>query len=262
MFVEGSLLADHFLIGAALLIAASFIAGFIDSIAGGAGLVLIPSFILAGLPTQLALGQEKLVSTLGTLSAIRTFHRSGVIVWSFVAVGVPAALLGAYAGARAILYLDEETAGRIVALLLPVALMIFLIPRTQRTEEGGSAVSDFKRKVLFPLLAFGIGFYDGFFGPGTGTLLILAMHLVMGLSLVAASATSKLFNLASNVGAFIAFALAGKMLWGLGVPMIAASMAGNHLGSRMTLSRGDRLIRPILLTMMILLTGTLMVKYF
>ncbi|WP_292657910.1 TSUP family transporter, partial [Nitratifractor sp.] len=106
MYLEGSVLADSFIMGLCLLILASFVAGFIDSVAGGAGLVLVPSFILAGLPPQIALGQEKLVSTLGTLSAIFNFIRSKKIRWDLVAIGVPAALIGAYIGAEAILYLD------------------------------------------------------------------------------------------------------------------------------------------------------------
>jgi uncharacterized protein len=102
MYIEGSLLAEYFLLGLGFLILASFIAGFIDGVAGGAGLILVPAFILAGLPPQIALGQEKLVSTLGTVTAIFNFFKSKKILWNFVAIGVPTALIGAYVGARAI----------------------------------------------------------------------------------------------------------------------------------------------------------------
>lgn len=118
MYVDGSLLADSFAVGLAFLIFASLVAGFIDSVAGGAGLVLVPSFILAGLPPQLALGQEKLVSTLGTLSAIFNFFKSKKILWNFVAIGVPSALIGAFMGAKAILYFDQETVGKVIASIV------------------------------------------------------------------------------------------------------------------------------------------------
>lgn len=116
MYIEGSLLADAFIWRLCLLIIASFMAGSIDSVAGGAGLVLVPSFILAGLPPQVVLGQEKLVSTLGTFSAIFNFFRNKKILWSFLTIGVPSALIGAFIGAKAILYLDKNTVGQIIVL--------------------------------------------------------------------------------------------------------------------------------------------------
>ncbi|WP_456431275.1 sulfite exporter TauE/SafE family protein [Nitratifractor sp.] len=260
MYLEGSVLADSFIMGLCLLILASFVAGFIDSVAGGAGLVLVPSFILAGLPPQIALGQEKLVSTLGTLSAIFNFIRSKKIRWDLVAIGVPAALIGAYLGAQAILYLDENTAGKVIVSMMPLGLLFAFLPK--RNNEGKVETPLFKKTLLFPSVALIIGFYDGFFGPGTGSLLIIALHYIMGLSLVTASATSKIFNFSSNVGAFLSFFMAGKMLFAIGIPMVIASILGNYLGSHMTIKRGDNFIRPILFGMIFLLFGTLIYKYY
>ena len=260
MYIEGSLLADSFLLGLGLLILASFVAGFIDSVAGGAGLVLVPSFILAGLPPQMALGQEKLVSTLGTFSAIFNFFKSKKILWSFVAIGVPAALIGAYIGTKAILYLDEDIVGQVIVFMMPIGLLFSFLPKKDDTAK--IEITKFKKVILFPLVTLTIGFYDGFFGPGTGSLLIIALHYIMGLSLVASSATSKIFNLASNVGSFIAFFMAGKMLFTIGAPMIGASIAGNYIGSHMTIKRGDSFIKPILFGMIFLLFVTMVYKYF
>ena len=111
-------------------------------------------------------------------------------------------------------------------------------------------------------MAFIIGFYDGFFGPGTGSLLILALHYVMKLNLTNASATSKIFNLASNIGAFVAFAIAGKMLFLIGIPMIVASVVGNFIGSHLAISKGDVFIRPVLFGVIFLLFATLVYRYF
>jgi len=260
MYIEGSLLADTFIWGLCLLILASFIAGFIDSVAGGAGLVLVPSFILAGLPPQIALGQEKLVSTLGTFSAIFNFFKSKKILWNFVAIGIPSALIGAFIGAKAILYLDENTIGQIIVFMMPIGLLFSFLPK--KDDKVNVELTKFKKMILFPIVAFIIGFYDGFFGPGTGSLLILALHYIMGLSLVVSSATSKIFNLASNIGAFIAFFIAGKMLFLIGIPMIIASIIGNYIGSHMTIKKGDGFIRPILFGMIFILFLTMTYKYF
>lgn len=161
-YIDGSILQNSFVLGLCLLILASFVAGFIDAIAGGAGLVLVPSFILAGLPPQIALGQEKLVSTLGTLSAIFNFIKSKKIIWNFALIGVPIALLGAYAGARAILFLDENMVGKIIATFMPFGLFFSFLPKKQSAFE--CEISGFRRVFIFPLMAFIIGFYDGFFG--------------------------------------------------------------------------------------------------
>lgn len=259
-FIDNSLLANSFILGLCLLILASFVAGFIDSVAGGAGLILVPSFILAGLPPQTALGQEKLVSTLGTLSAIFNFAKSKKIIWNFVLIGVPMALIGAYVGAKAILILDENMVGKIIAFLMPIGLIFSFLPKKDTAVSG--EISKFKKVIIFPIITFIIGFYDGFFGPGTGSLLILALHYIMNLNLVSASATSKIFNLASNVGAFIAFALAGKMLFLIGIPMIIASVFGNFIGSKMTIDKGDNFVRPVLFGVIFLLFITLVYKYF
>ena len=259
-YIDGSIFLNSFVLGLCLLILAFFVAGFIDAIAGGAGLVLVPSFILAGLPPQIALGQEKLVSTLGTLSAIFNFIKSKKIIWNFALIGVPIALLGAYAGARAILFLDENMVGKIIATFMPFGLFFSFLPKKQSASE--CEISGFRRVFIFPLMAFVIGFYDGFFGPGTGSLLILALHYVMKLNLTSASATSKIFNLASNIGAFVAFAIAGKMLFLIGVPMIVASVVGNFIGSHLAINKGDVFIRPVLFGVIFLLFATLVYRYF
>ncbi len=260
MYLEGSILADYFVIGVILLILASFIAGFIDSVAGGAGLVLVPSFILAGLPPQIALGQEKLVSTIGTIAAISNFMKSKQILWRYALYGVPLALFGAFVGAKVILFLDPSVVGKMIVFLMPIALLISIIPKNKNSIK--SEDTKLKKYFLYPFIFFIIGFYDGFFGPGTGSLLILALYTVMKMSLVNASATSKIFNFASNIGAFIPFLIAGKMLFLIGIPMIVASMLGNYIGSHMTIKNGDKFIKPILYGMIFLLFLSLIYKYF
>lgn len=225
------------------LMVSAFAAGFIDSVAGGGGLILVPSFILAGLPPQLALGQEKIVSTLGTIAAIRNFVRNKKVIWTAVATGIPAGLIGAYAGAQAILYFDPETIGKIILFMLPFGIILSFIPKKDRNEENSVPIN--KTVILFgvPAAVFIIGFYDGFFGPGTGSFLILALHYLLRFDLVSASATSKLFNFSSNIGALFAFMIAGNVLYMLAMPLVAMNLLGNHVGSSSAMKYGAKLIQ-------------------
>lgn len=245
----------------ALMIAA-FAAGFIDSVAGGGGLILVPSFILAGLPPQVALGQEKIVSTLGTIAAIRNFMRNKRIVWTAAVSGIPAGLIGAYLGAEAILYFDPDTIGKIILVMLPVGIFLSFIPKNKSNIDTKKPIN--KHVIFFgvPSAVFVIGFYDGFFGPGTGSFLILALHYLLKFDLVAASATSKVFNFASNIGALVAFMLAGSVLYALAVPLATMNLLGNHLGSASAMKYGPKLIQRTISLSLTLLMCSLGYKFF
>jgi uncharacterized protein len=249
-----------FLILIALMVSA-FAAGFIDSVAGGGGLILVPSFILAGLPPQLALGQEKIVSTLGTIAAIRNFIRNKKVIWTAVATGIPAGLIGAYAGAQAILYFDPDTIGKIILFMLPFGIILSFIPKKNRNEDNSAPIN--KTVILFgvPTAVFVIGFYDGFFGPGTGSFLILALHYLLRFDLVSASATSKLFNFSSNIGALFAFMIAGNVLYMLAMPLVAMNLLGNHVGSSSAMKYGAKLIQRTISVSLSLLMISLGYKF-
>ncbi|MEV6521639.1 TSUP family transporter [Longispora sp. NPDC051575] len=243
-----------------LLTLAGFIAGFIDSIAGGGALILVPALLFAGYSPQLALGTEKYVSTVGTLAALYNFARNKMVVWSLVGVGVLFAVVGAFVGAKVILMFDPDTIGKIITFLVPLGLAVTLLPK----KERGTGEVDLKsRKILIgaPLLCLVIGFYDGFFGPGTGSMLVLGFHLVLRLGLVEASATSKVFNLASNVGALVAFVATGNILYLVGIPMLLANIAGNYLGSRTALRGGAKVVKATLVASLVVLFGSLLFKY-
>ncbi|MGP3592594.1 sulfite exporter TauE/SafE family protein [Vagococcus sp. WN89Y] len=259
IFVDGSIIAKYFVIGMFLLILASFVAGYIDAIAGGAGLILIPAFILTGLPPQLALGQEKLVSTVGTIAAIKNFVKNKSVIWSVIPAGLVSALAGAYVGAKVILLLPAETLSIIIVALLPVGL----IAATVKGRIKDSAIESTKNSFIsIFIVCFIVGFYDGFFGPGTGSLFIIALTVINKFGLLQASATSKIFNFSSNIGAFIAFAIAGKMACFIGIPMIIASLAGNHIGSMHAIKTNGEIIRKVLFVSVGAMMVTLSVKYF
>ena len=243
------------------LMVSAFAAGFIDSVAGGGGLILVPSFILAGLPPQLALGQEKIVSTLGTIAAIRNFIRNKKVIWTAVATGIPAGLIGAYAGAQTILYFDPDTIGKIIVFMLPFGIILSFIPKKNRNEDNSAPIN--KTVILFgvPTAVFVIGFYDGFFGPGTGSFLILALHYLLRFDLVSASATSKLFNFSSNIGALFAFMIAGNVLYMLAMPLVAMNLFGNHVGSSSAMKYGAKLIQRTISVSLSLLMISLGYKF-
>ena len=244
-----------------LLCLASFAAGLVDSIAGGGGLILMPALLLSGLPPQSALGTNKLAGMCGTATALFNFMRAGKVLWKLAAVGLPFSLLGSVAGTRCVLLFDQAATARIILALLPVtALVTFLPRRALKTHMG-----EFSRRELWlltPLICALVGFYDGFFGPGTGTFLILGFYAVLGLHMVNASAVAKVFNLASNVGSFVTFALAGKVVWAVGLPVALANVLGGYAGSLLAVRTGQELIRRTILLVFAVLFVSLALKYF
>jgi len=239
-----------------LLSLMSFLAGFIDSIAGGGGLILLPSLLLAGLPPQSALGTNKFGSMVGTAAALANFTKSGKVIWKIAGIGLVFSLAFSVIGTRAILYFDQATTAKIIMALLPVTAVVTFLPKKQLK----TSISDFSAKELYvytPLLCAAVGFYDGFFGPGTGTFLIVGFYMFLGLHLINASAVAKVFNLASNVGAFVTFALAGKVLYGIGIPIAAANLAGGWLGSILAIRKGQTFIKVMLLIVFGILFATL-----
>lgn len=259
MELLGSFWQEHWVFAIIILCAIAFFAGFVDSIAGGGGLFLVPGFLLVGLPPQVALGQEKIVSTLGTLAAIRNFLRESRIVWKVALLGIPFSLLGAYSGAHLILMIDPAIVGKLLLGLIPIGIILFLMPKNREIEQ--TPVSNAKLFMLVPLVCLFVGFYDGFFGPGTGSMFILAFHYILKMNLISSSANSKLFNFASNIGALIAFVIGGKVIYTIALPLVASNILGNHFGSLLAVQQGGTLIRKVLIFSMFSLFVSVGFKY-
>lgn len=242
------------------LMASAFFAGFIDSMAGGGGLISLPATLLAGIPPQLALGTNKFMASAGTTFAFITYARNNMIVWRVAAIGLFFSLAGSAAGSKTALYLSNEALGKVLIFMLPLAALLTFMPvgRARQADTPGAAAL----YIATPLVCAAIGFYDGFFGPGTGTLMLLSLHFFLGLDLVKASGTTKVFNLASNVSSLVVFLINGKVLFLAALPMAAANVAGNILGSRLAIKRGSGLIRKVLLLSLALLFATLVWRYY
>lgn len=229
-----------------VLCLAALLAGGVDAIAGGGGLITLPILLATGLPPHVALGTNKGQSVFGSASALFRFSRAGLVSGEVAWVCFVLGLLGAFAGARLVLWVNPEVLRPLVLILL-VAVAAFLAFRKERPPVERPAPSLLRLRVLGGLTAFLIGAYDGFFGPGTGTFLIVAFSSLLGQGLMRASADAKVVNFASNLASVVFFSWNGLVLWRLALPMAVAQFAGAWIGAHLTVHGGDRLVRKVVL---------------
>lgn len=241
---------------------AALVGGFIDAIAGGGGLLTVPALLVSGLPPHLALGTNKIGAVLGTTVALFNFTRHKLVKWRLVIWGISFSLLGSWLGAMLALHLDAAILGKILVILLPFGMAATLLPAQRKELQAGVCLTGLSFWLLLPLVCLAIGMYDGFFGPATGSFLILALHWILRLDLLSASGTAKAFNLASNLSGAISFAWAGTVLWELGLIMAACLMLGNWLGSNFAIRIGAKAVKRFLLIAMGLLLITLVWQQF
>jgi len=235
----------------AMLFLTGLVAGFVDTIAGGGGLLTLPVLLNICPDPRVALGTNKLQATFGSTSATFHFARAGALNYQEIRRSWLLAFLGSLLGAFLVQQLDPAFLKRIIPwLLLSVAIYVWLRP-----QLGEKDIHPRLSRVKFDfILAFGIGMYDGFLGPGTGTFLALAFMLGLGFNLARATANSKALNWASNIASLLLFLLAQKVWFVAGFTMGAGQWLGARVGSRMVITRGTKFIRPIFLTMVLLIT--------
>lgn len=227
----------------ALLTLVGVLAGFIDSIAGGGGLITVPALLMVGLDPVSALATNKLQSTFGSFSAAYAFIRAGHIRLKTAFPMAAASLIGSVAGAASVKILPVELlAGFLPLILVGVAIYFLLSPR-MRDEDAKARISP---AAFIGTAAFGIGFYDGCFGPGTGSFFMIAFVTLLGFAVVKAVAYTKLLNFASNIGALAFFILAGGVNWSYGIGMGIGQFIGARLGAGQAMRNGARIIRPLL----------------
>ena len=230
-----------------------FLAGFVDSIGGGGGIISLPAYLLAGLPSHMAIATNKLSSACGSSLTTIRFLRHGLINIRLAIPSVIAALIGSSLGARLSLLVSEEVLKYVLFAVLPIAAF-FVLNRSFFQDRGQEkAVADRRTLIICILSALIIGGYDGFYGPGTGTFLIIAFTVFARMSVSAANAQAKVINLTSNLASLAVYLLHGQVIILLGLAGAACNMAGNYLGSSLALSRGTRIVRPIILCVLALL---------
>lgn len=228
------------------------IAGLVDAMAGGGGLLTVPALLAVGLPPHLALGTNKGQSVFGSGAAIVRYGRHGWISWSRALWAFPAGFLGSLGGSTLQLHISSKPLRPLVlALLIGAAVFVALRPSAPAVREG--QVPGPWRERAWIVVALIIGFYDGFFGPGTGTFLIIAQSIILFLPLAQASAQAKVVNFASNLAALGIFAAHGTVLWRISLPMAGGQLLGGFLGAHLTVGGGDRWVRRAVLVVVALL---------
>jgi uncharacterized membrane protein YfcA len=230
-----------------------FLAGLMDSMVGGGGLISLPAYFVAGIPPHTALGTNKFTSTCGTILSTVRFIRQGKFHFRAGVSAGAAALFGSFLGARAALYLDPAYIRYILVIALPALSVFILMKKDALTAQEGKRRLPAHVTALSLAAGLVLGGYDGFFGPGAGTFLILLFNLVIGLDLLTASGTAKIVNLASNVAAFCAFLADGRVLFTIGIPAALCGIAGNYIGAGLALKRGASVIRPAFIIVLVLL---------
>ena len=239
------------------LFLAGLAAGFVDSIAGGGGMITLPVLLSLGMDPQQALGTNKLQASFGSGGATWHYARAGTVDLRECGRGFVLTFMGAAAGALAVQQVDPLFLKRAIpALLLAVGIYLFVKPGL-----GDKDLHPRMKRTGFEFLfGLGLGFYDGFFGPGTGTFWAMAYVLGLGFNLTRATSHTKVMNFASNISSLFFFLLGGKVLFVAGLVMGAGQLVGARLGSGMVISRGTKFIRPVFLTVVFAITIQLLWK--
>lgn len=238
-----------------LLCLAGLAAGFVDAVAGGGGMITVPALLWAGLPPQIALGTNKLQSSCGTLLAVSRYARAGLIDWKQMRLIVPVAFAAAAAGTWVVTLVSNDFLRKLVPwLLLIIAVYALISPRLGLQQSAA--------RLAFPLFAWVagsvLGFYDGFFGPGTGSFWTMALIVLLGMELTRATAFTKVVNLASNLASLLIFLIADCVRYDVALAMIVGQLVGARLGSGMVLKHGAPFVRIIFLGVVFALTAKLL----
>jgi hypothetical protein len=230
-----------------------FLAGLVDSIGGGGGLISLPAYLLAGLPAHTAIATNKLSSTCGTSLTTVRFLRGGLVNLRLAVPSVAAAFLGSFLGARLSLLVDEQVMKTVLFAVLPVSAVIVLNRHLFRDRGGEEVTADRRTMTVCVVSALVIGCYDGFYGPGTGTFLIIAFTVFAKMNVRAANAQAKVINLTSNITSLAVFLVNGQVMIPLGLAAGACNMLGNYIGSGLALTKGSKIVRPVILGVLLLL---------
>lgn len=233
-----------------------FIAGFVDAIAGGGGIISIPAYLFAGLPAHYAAGCNKFSASLGTVMAAGKYIKSGKVKWRVAIFSAIGAIGGAAVGTTLALYVSEGTLKVLLLVALPL-VAIFLFTQKNIGNQVTEKAYEPRQVAVYAIgIGLVIGCYDGLIGPGTGTFLILAFSSLLGLELVTSSGCAKVSNLASNLTSMVLFVLNGKVLFMIAVPAALCSMAGGYMGAKFAIRGGAKYVRYV----MFVVLGLLFVK--
>lgn len=225
-----------------------FLASFVDSIAGGGGLISMPVLLISGLPTHLALGTNKFASSCGSFTSAYRYYKSGKTTIELLKKLLPFTILGCILGVKCVLSISDEFLNLLVFIMIVAVTIYTYTKKDLGTEDKFKELTD-KNIKLGMLMAFLLGFYDGFFGPGTGTFLTFALIKIYGFDFLHASANTKILNFTSNFIALILFMFSGQILYTVAIPFAISMIIGGYIGAKLAIKKGSTVIKPIFLVM-------------
>lgn len=227
-----------------------FVAGFVDAVAGGGGLISLPAYMLAGVPTHNAIATNKMSSCMGTTIATTKYALNGFIPWKQVIPAVISAFVGSTMGANLALIVSDGAFRYIMMVLLPI--IAFYVLKTKKFNEDLERLTPVKETIVVIIVALIIGVYDGFYGPGTGTFLILLLTGIAHLKLTEANGLTKVINLTTNIAALTVYLINGKVFLLLGITAGCFNIMGNYLGATLFQKDGAKFTRPIMLFVLVI----------
>lgn len=236
----------------AMLFGVGLVAGFVDAIAGGGGLLTVPALLWAGLSPAQALATNKLQSCFGSFSATLKFVRGGEVDPRTMGRMIACTFVGAAAGATLVQMLDPSFLRNVIPVLLVGIALYLLVSPKAGDIDAHRRVSE---NVFALLIGGGVGFYDGFFGPGTGTFFAIGFVALLGFNLRRATAHTKILNFTSNVAALLFFLLGGQIQWAIGIAMGAGQFLGAQAGAHLVIRNGARIVRPMLVVASLAITA-------
>ncbi len=242
-----------------LLFLFGFLAGFIDSIAGGGGLISLPALLFAGLPPQLALGTNKLQSSFGSFTASLNYIKNKKAELKQAVPGILFVFIGAGTGTSLVQVIESALLQKLIPFLLLLVLLYIVFSPDISDHDAAPRM---KRGIFYGVFGLLIGFYDGFFGPGTGNFWVVMFIALLGYNLVKATAYTKIMNFTSNITALVFFALGGNVCYRTGFIMAAGQLIGARLGSNMVIRRGKSIVRPLFIIIVTIIIINLFYKSF
>lgn len=229
-----------------------FVAGVIDSIGGGGGLIALPTYLMLGLPVRTAYGCNKLQAGLGNLVSAVKYFRNHMVDLKIAMISAITAMVGAYFGTKLIFLIPEETIQKAITIALPIVALLMVL----RKSKAGDAImeSEISQKTVIQALLVGVimGFYNSIFGPGVGTIAIMAFTMIMHYDARVASGNGKVLIVLTNALALISYVKTGNIAYEIAIPAAASAIAGNLLGVNFAIKKGEKIIKPVMLIVVIL----------
>lgn len=235
-----------------------FIAGFVDAVAGGGGLISLPAYMMTGMPIHMAAGSNKFSASCGTVIAAGKYIKSGKIKWQVAIYSALGAILGSTIGTKLALYISDKHLKLLMLIAIPLVALLIMTQKHLGETPQEQTLDHLKVSSLSLLIGVSIGCYDGLIGPGTGTFMILGFSGLLGLDLVTSSGCAKVSNLASNITSVILYFIGGKVVFTLAIPAAFCSVLGGYMGARFAIKGGAKQVRYIIF----IVIGLLFIKLF